>query len=115
MNQRENRPEKNPEAATRLTQATADPTTQRRHDQRDRQRHLWSRRLQLDCGCTDQCRCDYRNNPSDRRVDGYLAAIEHLAEQGLCAAALSPELRALWRRGGSDRRMAETINRRWTA
>ncbi len=69
----------------------------------------------FDCGCHEPCRCDYRDNPSEKRTDGYRDAIEHLAEQGLCAAALTPELRLLWRRGGSDRRMAESINRRWTA
>jgi len=86
-----------------------------RTDQLQRQRRAWRRKPRLECGCSEPCRCDYRNNPSEKRVDGYRDTIEHLAEHGLGAAALSPELRALWRRGGSDRQLAEQINDRWTA
>jgi hypothetical protein len=80
-----------------------------------RQCYAWRRRPQFECGCFDPCRCDYRHNPSDKRTEGYRAAIEHLAAEGLLAGALTPELRSLWRRGGSDRRIAETIVRRWAA
>jgi len=78
-----------------------------------RQRRAWQRRLWLDCGCSAPCRCEHRNNPTAQRVDGYRAAVEHLSRHQLHAAALAPELRQLWRRGGSDRRMAETVVRRW--
>jgi hypothetical protein len=69
----------------------------------------------FDCGCHAPCRCDYRDNPTPKRVDGYKDAIEHLAAEGLLAGALTPELRQLWQRGGSDRQVAETIVRRWAA
>ena len=76
---------------------------------------LYYRSPKFDCGCHAPCRCDYRANPSEKRVDGYQDAIEHLAAEGLLAGALTPELRQLWRRGGSDRQVAETIVRRWAA
>ncbi len=80
-----------------------------------RQRCLWRRRPQFECGCFEPCRCDYRNHPSQKRTDAYLAAVEHLAAEGLLAGALTPELRQLWQRGGSDRQVADTIVRRWAA
>jgi len=76
---------------------------------------LWRRRAWLDCGCVDVCRCDWRNEPTPKRVDGYRAAVEHLAELGYPGAALLPECRQLWQRGGSDRRIAETLVSRWSA
>lgn len=82
---------------------------------RQRFTRAYYRSLRLDCGCHVPCRCEHRDNPSELRVDGYRLAVEHLAEQGLCAGALTPELRVLWRRGGADRQVAETIVRRWSA
>jgi len=78
-------------------------------------RDAWRRRPFLDCGCSDQCRCDHKQNPSPKRIDAYRQAVEHLAAHKLGAAALTAECRGLWRRGGSDRRVAETIVRRWSA
>ena len=82
---------------------------------RERQRVAWRRRPWLACGCSDVCRCEWRNEPTLRRVDGYRAAVEHLAELGYPGAALLPECRKLWQRGGSDRRIAETLVSRWSA
>jgi hypothetical protein len=48
-------------------------------------------------------------------VEAYREALEHLAGHGLLAAALTPELRQLWRRGGADRQVAERVARRWAA
>ena len=79
------------------------------------QRQLWRRKPWFECGCFDPCRCDYRDNPSQKRIDAYRDAIGHLAAEGLLAAALAPELRQLWRRGGSDRQVAENVVRRWAA
>jgi hypothetical protein len=76
--------------------------------------HWWRRRLFLDCGCTDPCRCDDRA-PSPRRVDAYAAAVTWLAQHNLGAAALVPECRELWRRGGADRLLAEALVARWLA
>jgi hypothetical protein len=46
-------------------------------------------------------------------VDGYRDALEHLEAHGLTGSPLLPELRMLWQRGGSDRRLAQTIAQRW--
>jgi hypothetical protein len=60
-----------------------------------RLRGAWQRRPRFECGCTDPCRCDYRQNPSAKRVDAYRQAVRHLAACGLPAARLDPEERAL--------------------
>jgi hypothetical protein len=78
-------------------------------------RELWRCRRKLACGCWDSCRCGFRENPTANRVDSYRAAVEHLERHGLLAAAFTPEIRELSRRGGSDRAVAETIVRRWSA
>lgn len=74
----------------------------------------WRRRLLLDCGCTTDCRCDYKRNPTPKRVEAYREAVEHLAHHKLLAAALTAECRELWRHGGSDRRVAETVVSAWS-
>jgi hypothetical protein len=50
-----------------------------------------------------------------QRHDAYREALEHLELIGYPAAPLVPELRHLWRRGGSDRTLAEATLRRWSA
>ena len=80
-----------------------------------RSRRYWRRRLWLDCGCSDPCRCDYRDRPTPKRVDAYADAIAWLEDHGLAPAALLPECRILWSRGGADRALAETAVRRWIA
>lgn len=80
-----------------------------------RSRRYWRRRFWLNCGCSDPCRCDYRDRPTPKRVDAYRNALDYLADHGLCGAALTPECRALWRRGGSDRALAEQTVRWWSA
>lgn len=82
---------------------------------RDMFTRTYYRSPKFDCMCHAPCRCDYRNNPSAKRTDAYLAALEHLAEIGYPGAALLPECRVLWSRGGSDRRVAETLVERWSA
>ena len=82
--------------------------------ERDCQRRLWRRRSWLDCGHTE-CRCDFREHPTEQQTNAYAAAVEHLADEGCLAAAFTPELRALWRRGGAERALAEAVNRRWSA
>jgi hypothetical protein len=64
------------------------------------------------CGCiqnplTDRHRCD--GEISDVMAEAYAAAVEHLRAQGLQAAPLVPELRALWRHGGHDRELAQQL------
>lgn len=110
MTSKENRSGINPEAATQLAKAEAHSTAAT-----DRFRRSWQRRPWLACGCTQSCRCDYKHNPTPLRVDGYRAAVEHLDEHGLPAALLTPEARQLWKRGGSDRAVADRVVRGWTA
>lgn len=83
------------------------------HDTLEDLRRYWRTRRLLPCGCTEKCRCTFKENPTPARVAGYLRACEHLAEHGLHPAALKAECRALWRRGGADRELAEAIVRRW--
>ena len=117
MPTRENRPESNPGAATQLAKANAYSTdaTDNRRQELARMREAWRRRPRLDCGCTDSCRCDYKRNPSDKRTTAYGEAVEWLAEHKLDAAPLMAEARELWRRGGSDRAVADRVVRGWTA
>jgi hypothetical protein len=77
--------------------------------------HWWRRRLPLACGCFDPCRCDDRVTLTGKRVDAYLDAVTWLAQHNLGAAALVPECRELWRRGGADRLLAESLVGRWSA
>ena len=51
---------------------------------------------------------------TEKRLDAYRDAVLYLASHKLGAAALLPECRALWQRGGSDRALAEQTVRRWT-
>ena len=44
---------------------------------------------------------------------GYPEAASHLLELGLTAAPNLPALRAMYKSGGDDRRVAEVIARRW--
>ena len=74
--------------------------------------YYWRRRPRLDCGCTEPCRCEHRDHPTEKRVDAYRDAVDHLAEHRLAGAALTPECRALCRRG--SREWAEAVMRRWS-
>jgi hypothetical protein len=46
-------------------------------------------------------------------IDGYRDALQHLEALGLTGYPVLPELRMLWQRGGSDRRLAQNIAQRW--
>ena len=77
-------------------------------------RRSTSRRLPpLGCGCADPwlCRCD-ETEPGELRVDALVAATAHLLDVGLTPIVPTEDLRALWRRGGRDRRLAATIAKR---
>lgn len=81
----------------------------------DELRAEWHRRIRLECGCTLPCRCDWRDHPTERRVEAYIEALSHLQRHGLTGAALRPELRVLCARGGADQRLAEAVLDRWAA
>jgi hypothetical protein len=75
-------------------------------------RHGSVRLPRFDCGCADPWTCRCREpEPSQRRVQGYVAAIQHLNEHGLTAAALLPELRMLWQQG--EHRLVDKVAREW--
>jgi hypothetical protein len=109
---KEQSPEPKSRAMSTPPSDTAKDTTAPRHA---RVAQTWRRRLFLECGCTSDCRCDYKSNPTLKRVAAYREALEHLEREGLLPAAFTPELRELWRLGGSDRRVAETVVSGWTA
>ncbi|OBB08921.1 hypothetical protein A5668_11945 [Mycolicibacterium fortuitum] len=69
----------------------------------------------LDCGHTDPWVCDCRNDieMTDQYVDGYRDAAEHLLSQGLTPAPNLPAMRAMWKRGGDDQRLAMRIAQLW--
>lgn len=70
----------------------------------------------MDCGCTDPWPCRHFDEPvmlSEHRVDAYRAAALTLLESGLTPAPNVECLRALWRRGGDDRKLVRDISQRW--
>ena len=115
MTTNETSPEPKSRASSTPPSDESQLTGKHRHEL-SRLRHAWRRRVWLACGCcTESCRCQHKGNPTPLRVDGYLAAVEHLHKHGLPAALLTPEARQLWKRGGSDRAVADRVVRRWTA
>ena len=66
----------------------------------------------LDSGRADPWHYD-RVQPSEKMVDAYRDAALTLSAAGLTPAALLPEMRALWRRGGTDRNLVRDIATRW--
>ncbi|MCV7237706.1 hypothetical protein [Mycolicibacterium celeriflavum] len=70
----------------------------------------------ISCGrCTDPwtCRCWNPDEITDRYVDGYRDAAQHLLDQGLTPAPNVLALRVMWRRGGDDQRLARRVAERW--
>jgi hypothetical protein len=70
----------------------------------------------LECGsCADPwtCRCYDDPEPTPRMVDAYRDAVQTISGAGMTPAAFVPEMRAMWRRGGEYRRLAQTIAERW--
>jgi len=65
----------------------------------------------LDCGCRDPwpCRCT-RPPLSERTVNGYRDAARHVLRDGNTPALPLEVLRALWRRGGADRELADELH-----
>ena len=80
-----------------------------------RRRQAAQRLEPLACGCRDPLFCECRPPlpdrppPSERMVDGGRAAALHLLEVGFMPLLELDVLRALYRRGGADRRLAEEL------
>ena len=64
----------------------------------------------LDCGCRDPWIC---RSPSERMVDAYREAVLTISAVGMTPAPFLPEMRIMWRRGGTDRDLVRTIATRW--
>lgn len=77
-----------------------------------RRRDASLRLVALDCGCRDPWPCRCTVPPlSDRSVDAGRAAALHVLEQGHVPLLEIEILRALYRRGGLDRQLAEQLHR----
>ena len=64
----------------------------------------------LDCGCRDICHCTIPPL-SDNQIDGWADCARYVMDTAGCTPLLPLEvLRALYRRGGDDRALAEKIH-----
>ena len=65
----------------------------------------------LHCGCRDPWPCRCTEPPlSDRMIDAGREAALHILDTGKVPLLELEVLRALWRRGGDDRRLAEELH-----
>lgn len=86
---------------------SSESTTRMLHRRADAARRL----LPLDCGCRDPLPCTCTSPPmSDHVVDSYRDAAQHVLAQGLTPLLPAEVLRALWRRRGEDRRLAQHLH-----
>lgn len=70
------------------------------------------RLVPLDCGCADPWPCRCTQPPlSDAALDGWRAAAVHVLAEGQTPLLPIEVRRSLWRRGGSDRALAERLHR----
>ena len=58
---------------------------------RERFTRAYYRSPKLGCGCHAPCRCEHRNQPSEKRTDAYKDAIEYLAGQGFAGVKIDFE------------------------
>lgn len=111
MSERRNRPAGNGAVSTKIHGSGC---TEYMRGLRHRRQDAALRAEPLACGHRDPLTCCHHNEPlTDRGVDGYRDAAEHLFALGLSPHPFTPELRALWRRGGHDRATAVRIAERW--
>lgn len=70
------------------------------------------RLARLDCGCADPWTCRCTDPPlTQRAVDGYRDAARYVMDTTGCTPLIPVEvLRALFRRGGGDRALAEQLH-----
>lgn len=65
-----------------------------------------------ECGCVDPwtCRCKQKKvTVTDHELDGWRDTIAMLLDKGMTPLLDVEILRALWRRGGIDRRLAQAV------
>lgn len=66
----------------------------------------------LDCGCRDPWPCRCTEPPlTEQRIDAAREAALHILANGQVPLLQIEELRALYRRGGNDRALAEELHR----
>jgi hypothetical protein len=76
-----------------------------------RRRDQANRSVPLDCGCRDGWTCRCTDPPvSERALDAWRDAAEHVLETGRTPLLPLEVRRALWRRGGHDRQLAELLH-----
>lgn len=77
-----------------------------------RRRHTAARRVEpLHCGCPDPWPCRCTEPPlSENVIDAGRDSALHLLSAGLVPLLEFEVLQALWRRGGSDRALADRIH-----
>lgn len=76
-----------------------------------RRRKAAQRLVPLDCGCPDPWPCRCTDPPlSNRMIDAGRDAATHILDGGHVPLLEIEVLRALWRRGGADRALAERLH-----
>ncbi|PBJ42962.1 hypothetical protein BB737_05655 [Mycobacterium avium subsp. hominissuis] len=76
-----------------------------------RRREAAARSLPLDCGCRDPWPCRCTEPPlDDRQLDSWRDAALHVLRADLVPVLPIEVRRALWRRGGPDRVLAELLH-----
>jgi hypothetical protein len=77
-----------------------------------RRRRAAERMVPLDCGCgPDPCLCHCNTPPlSEHALDGWRDAARHVLGSGMVPVLPIDVRRALYRRGGDDRRLAELLH-----
>lgn len=102
----EDRATSTPPSATAESICTADILAQLR-----RRRRAAERLPLLDCGCADPWPCRCTTPPlTDRDVDNWRDAAGHVMDTGKVPLLPVEVLRALYRRGGEDRALAERLH-----
>lgn len=73
-----------------------------------------SRRLPvLPCGHADPWRYHDADEITEKYVDGYRDAAQHLIDVGLTPAPNLRAMRVMWRRGAGEQRLAVRLAERW--
>lgn len=81
------------------------------HRSWDRRRDAAHRRVPLNCGCRDSWPCRCTDPPlSEHALDGWRDAANHVLASGRMPVVPLDVRRALYRRGGTDRELAETLH-----
>jgi hypothetical protein len=90
---------------------TRPPAPQDARSTIQRRRAAANRSVPLDCGCRDPWTCRCTEPPlSEKQINAGRAAALHILECGGVPLIEFEILRALWKRGGEDRELAEALH-----